>query len=248
MPKRKLKSVPNEEAWNEQQAAETVTTEPMNKASDSFEETPTSAATSRKIAKCLSLTQECLDIDTTDFMRLLPAAEREHAEKVLKVQKVYRANTRSLLTFAGEVLRLVDEIEHIDRAIHRAYFIYKASIEKTENRAVGRRFIEEALGDPKQDFFSVANSISDLRMDSRDAVNSINEVKDDLEDISEEEGGAKNDLLDLQEFVSAFFKAKEMLNRRIEKFNADMDVLVRALPFDVYVRELDALNYTEELY
>ncbi|ETI22632.1 hypothetical protein G647_06708 [Cladophialophora carrionii CBS 160.54] len=193
--------------------------------------------------------QERLGIDTTDFMRLLPAAEREHVEKVHKVQKVYYGATPGLLKLAGEVLSVVDEIERIDRAIHKAYFICKAIMEETENRVVGRLFLDEAFNGSNEDLSSVINSIYELRTDSRDAVNSIDGVKDDLAEILEEEGGAKKDLLNLQEFVSVFFKAKEMLVCRIEKFNADREVLVRALPFDVYVRDLDALSYTdEELY
>ncbi|EXJ58393.1 hypothetical protein A1O7_05818 [Cladophialophora yegresii CBS 114405] len=243
MPKRKLRSNTNEAASNKRQATDMATIEPLNTKSDSPEVTPTSEATSRKIAKCLSLTQDRLNMDTTDFMGLLPAAEREYAEKVLRVHKVYHKAAQVLLPFAAEALAIVDEIERIDRVIHKAYFIYQTSFEKTENRVVERRFVEAALKAPEKDLSFLLSKKRALRRDTTDTVDSVTQVKDDIADILEEEGGAKKELLSLQELVSAFFTAEGMLNCRVKTFNTDREVLADASPTFAWVRTLDHLNY-----
>jgi hypothetical protein len=246
MPKRKLTSISNEAASNKRQATgDGTVTEGTDAASTPSEMDPHSNI--RQLARCLPSLEVNLIFDSQVIWAMTPEAERNSDTTKYAAQILYRGAVLDLLPLAGKAMSLLDKIRQSSHAIHKACLTRQIIMERTENELVGRRFLEQSLGSPRSLVSSVSSSIGELCDDSKRSLDTVTEVKDDIARILEEKDATaqildgkdeeNNDLLELQELLSVFFKTIEMLARRADRYDADMDALT--LKYSVNLEKLD---------
>jgi hypothetical protein len=233
MPKRKLTSISNEAASNKRQATgDSTVTEEVGVASTPSEMDSNITDSLHKFARCFLSFQDGVISGLEKFLDEIDSQETGFIRRRMKAQNLYRKAVLVLLPLAGTALHLADAIRQPDHAIHEACLVYQIIMARTENELVRRRFMEQSLVSPRSLVSSVSSSIGKLCDEAKPSLVTITEVEYDIAQILEKEEG-NNDLLELQELLSAFFKAKEMLARRVQKFDADMDALALKYPVDV---------------